>query len=304
MSTGVVYNSNPVQVQNAQIGGSSSPVPAGQWTSGLFECCHPGCGTCCFACCCTSCLLGQVSDLMHSDDYCCAGGYFGACCCHFMLGGGFTLATMLMTGVYVPAFGVCVSCPLRAGVRNKYNIDGNAFLDCCIACWCEPCSAEQASKELKKRGSLPTQGLVAIHPAPAPVTIQHAVVVGQPGQQHGGSWAPQQKAYPTLTPAQQQQQQQQHGRLQPIMQPGQQMMQPGQQTMQPGYPPSQPYQPGQQIMQPGYPQPQQYQQGQQVMQPSFPPPQQYQQQPQCRNCHKVQEPGVAFCEGCGASQQN
>merc|ERR1712166_1226692 len=149
MSTGVVYNSNPVQVQNAQIGGSSSPVPAGQWTSGLFECCHPGCGTCCFACCCTSCLLGQVSDLMHSDDYCCAGGYFGACCCHFMLGGGFTLATMLMTGVYVPAFGVCVSCPVRAGVRKKYNIDGNAFLDCCVACWCEPCSAEQASKELK-----------------------------------------------------------------------------------------------------------------------------------------------------------
>ena len=44
MATGVVYNSNPVQVQNAQIGGSSSPVPAGQWTSGLFDCCHPGCG--------------------------------------------------------------------------------------------------------------------------------------------------------------------------------------------------------------------------------------------------------------------
>ena len=148
-----------------------------------------------------------------------------------------------------------------------------------------PLTASLGRQELKKRGSLPTPGSVAVHPAPAPVTIQHAVMVGQPGQPltmaAARSWAPQQKAYPTLTPAQQQQQ---HGRQQPMMQP---MMQPGQQMMQPGYPP-----------------PQQYQQGQQMMQPGFPPPQQYQQQQQCRNCHKVQEPGAAFCEGCGASQQN
>merc|ERR1712166_1068009 len=68
--------------------GSGHTLPQGMFATGLFDCCQPGCGTCCWAMCCTPCAFGDLNALwLPGDEPCCAGSCGGGCFLHFMLGG-------------------------------------------------------------------------------------------------------------------------------------------------------------------------------------------------------------------------
>merc|ERR1712166_679880 len=42
---------------------SGHTLPQGMFATGLFDCCQPGCGTCCWAMCCTPCAFGDLNAL-------------------------------------------------------------------------------------------------------------------------------------------------------------------------------------------------------------------------------------------------
>jgi Cys-rich protein (TIGR01571 family) len=39
-----------------------------------------------------------------------------------------------------------IKMQLRSKIRQRYNIDGNCFTDCCMSFWCNPCDMAQQSR--------------------------------------------------------------------------------------------------------------------------------------------------------------
>eukprot|EP01084_Bolivina_argentea_P187569 323054_1 len=96
------------------------------WTSGLFNCCSDGCGSCCYACCCLSCHWAQARTRYDGSsclsNYCCLGS---------------------------PA--------VRNIIREGYGIEGTCVGDVCVTCCCPCCAAIQVNSEVTARGNMKSQ---------------------------------------------------------------------------------------------------------------------------------------------------
>ncbi|KAG2454282.1 hypothetical protein HYH02_001313 [Chlamydomonas schloesseri] len=142
------------------------PPPAkNNWSTGMCDWCAPpgGCGICLLACLCPCCMYGQYGELM-PPTVCCGGSCGGSCCAMYAL-----------SIIGVP----CVlQMQARGHLRMKYNIPGSACNDCCLTCWCSPCTMCQEYRECHIRGMGKggvDQGIaVAMSAPPAPQAIDPA----------------------------------------------------------------------------------------------------------------------------------
>ena len=121
------------------------PNTAGQWKSGLCECCStPGC---CTACCCPCCIYGEIAAKLSPQEAKCGGSYGGACCCYYslhalsqLIDAAFVLAFCIPVGTIALPFSTIIHCPARSAIRRKYNIPGSDCEDCMVV-WCCMCCA-------------------------------------------------------------------------------------------------------------------------------------------------------------------
>jgi Cys-rich protein (TIGR01571 family) len=113
---------------------------AGQWKSGLCDCCSLS--ICCQACCCPCCVFGDIAATMSpSDGPCCAGNKCGACCLYYVL---ISLAGGPSAGGtwYFPLHAI-VQAPMRTAIRKKYNIPGDACEDVAVVIFLPCCALSQ-----------------------------------------------------------------------------------------------------------------------------------------------------------------
>ncbi|RLM64925.1 hypothetical protein C2845_PM16G09540 [Panicum miliaceum] len=110
---------------------SNGAPPAGEWSSGLFDC---------------------------FDD---VGGCGGGTCC---VSGTLYLLLTAWTGgqpsVLTGGLGCLYSCSYRSKLRARYGLEEGPCRcpDCCVHFWCEPCALCQEYRELKARGFDMSQG--------------------------------------------------------------------------------------------------------------------------------------------------
>merc|ERR1711865_1343666 len=178
----MIISPTMILAYNGQGYASGHTLPQGMFATGLFDCCQPGCGTCCWAMCCTSCAFGDLNALwLPGDEPCCAGSCGGGCFLHFMLGGFMSIGVAVMTQglvAFSPFFQWVATCPMRGHVRDKWGIQGNACEDCCIHYWCDGCAIMQETKEMSFRmlAQQPQPGQQVMHPQIA-INVQHAMPV-------------------------------------------------------------------------------------------------------------------------------
>lgn len=90
------------------------------WSTGLCEC-HQNCGICIRSFCCPCCSTASAR-----TDYDGSSWLFNLVC--------------------------ATPCAVRNIIREgKFNIEGDCLTDCCIGCFCVPCSAAQMLRELESR---------------------------------------------------------------------------------------------------------------------------------------------------------
>ncbi|XP_068129939.1 cornifelin homolog isoform X2 [Hyperolius riggenbachi] len=105
-----------------------------RWTTDLCDCCDD-CGICCCALWCFPCMQ------------CNTASEFGECFC-------LPLMDPTMMG-YVGCSGVCppITMAMRAGVRERYKIQGSICDDCVRSCCCYTCTWCQLAREIRRRGN-------------------------------------------------------------------------------------------------------------------------------------------------------
>ncbi|XP_064181659.1 cornifelin homolog isoform X3 [Anguilla rostrata] len=138
MTTNVIVQQPPA----VQVG----MVQSNQWSTGICDCCDD-LSSCCLGLWCFPCLACKTTS------------EFGECAC---------LPLVDTLSPCVPP----VSFAMRAGVRNRYGIQGDMCSDCLYAAFCNVCSWCQIAREIKRR----KQTLVFVNVQPAPVAIAPVVM--------------------------------------------------------------------------------------------------------------------------------
>ncbi|PNS14005.1 Pheromone-processing carboxypeptidase KEX1 [Sphaceloma murrayae] len=111
------------------------------FSGGICDC--GGCGPCMGAFFCSPCLYGRIVHRMkHFPQPPEATGF------SYMNGDcGLYYAVNCLTG----GFAFIISMMKRTQHREKFGIEGSAFMDCLVSCCCTPCALAQAEKDLKVR---------------------------------------------------------------------------------------------------------------------------------------------------------
>ncbi|KAG5853339.1 hypothetical protein ANANG_G00072150 [Anguilla anguilla] len=121
-----------------------------QWSSGICDCCDDM-GICCH---------GFWSPWTLS---CTTTSDFGECCC-------LPLLDCCGGGIIPP-----VALAMRTAMRERYNIQGTMFNDCCAAVFCTWCVWCQMARELKRH-----RNPVVLAAAPLLATVPYSSYPGQP----------------------------------------------------------------------------------------------------------------------------
>ncbi|KAG5853332.1 hypothetical protein ANANG_G00072070 [Anguilla anguilla] len=146
MTTNVIIQQPPA----VQVG----MVQSNQWSTGICDC-FDDLPSCCLGYWCFPCFACKTTS------------EFGECAC---LPGGrpvYTRAVCRYTLLCAP-----VSFAMRAGVRNRYGIQGDMCSDCIYATFCNVCSWCQISREIKRR----RQTLLFVNVQPTPVAAVPVVM--------------------------------------------------------------------------------------------------------------------------------
>ncbi|KAF8635773.1 hypothetical protein AX17_003860 [Amanita inopinata Kibby_2008] len=113
-----------------------------EWSHGLCDC-FDDCGTCMLSWCCPCMVYSKVkrrAEYLNThgkpDPEQGGSGCDGDCMLHCCL-----------TGIF--GAGWVLQIFNRGVVRNRYNIAGEGFGDCCTACFCTPCELTQESREIE-----------------------------------------------------------------------------------------------------------------------------------------------------------
>ncbi|KAI4347168.1 hypothetical protein L6164_008004 [Bauhinia variegata] len=112
---------------------------AGEWTTGLCDCCEDP-GNCCMAFCCPCITFGRNAEIIEGGrTTCCASGLIFFC-----------LAQIGCAWIY--------SCTYRSKLRGLYSLPASPCSDCCVHFCCATCALCQEHRELKNRGLDPSIG--------------------------------------------------------------------------------------------------------------------------------------------------
>ncbi|XP_035266292.1 placenta-specific gene 8 protein-like [Anguilla anguilla] len=147
MTTNVIIQQPPA----VQVG----MVQSNQWSTGICDC-FDDLPSCCLGYWCFPCFACKTTS------------EFGECACLPLVDGLCILAQFVGIPSCVPP----VSFAMRAGVRNRYGIQGDMCSDCIYATFCNVCSWCQISREIKRR----KQTLLFVNVQPTPVAAVPVVM--------------------------------------------------------------------------------------------------------------------------------
>ncbi|KAL7627918.1 hypothetical protein AAE478_002113 [Parahypoxylon ruwenzoriense] len=108
----------------------------GEWQASLCDC--SPCTSCLLAWCLPCILLGQTSERIRDPSMQTADMMNSDCMIH--------AAITCFTGC-----GWIYSMLKRSEIRERYNIEGSGFNDCCVSYWCPCCALIQQDNEVKTR---------------------------------------------------------------------------------------------------------------------------------------------------------
>ncbi|KAI1379655.1 PLAC8-domain-containing protein [Hypoxylon crocopeplum] len=108
----------------------------GEWQAGLCNC--SPCTSCLLAWCLPCILLGQTSERIRDPSMQSADMMNSDCMIHGLV--------TCFTGC-----GWIYALMKRGEIRERYNIEGSGFSDCCVSFWCPCCALIQQDNEVKTR---------------------------------------------------------------------------------------------------------------------------------------------------------
>ncbi|KAL5544735.1 hypothetical protein UlMin_008519 [Ulmus minor] len=137
-----MYQNNGDVPRYASPGPAPVPVaygsqPAGQWTTGLCDCCEDT-SSCMTTWCCPFITFGRNAEIIDRGKTSC-----GSAGCKFYI---------------LSCFAFLYSCTYRTKLRAHYNLPEEPCKDCCVHCFCTACAICQEYRELKNRGLDPALG--------------------------------------------------------------------------------------------------------------------------------------------------